>query len=247
MATTFDRNLFTQIGLDSASLTMLGSLVHDFGEPGQYRGALHLGREVLAVFYITVDKNSPVAQATIDLAALLPGNTTASTNKEECCCGSTTVPSPANGQFVVNPRGHTLFHVGSGAGGYYVHVRRIDAPTEDRGYDSRTMADGDLFSAMLLRPGTYSMTNSLTHAGGELRVLYPLLQDTPHRPGDPIRVECGEHSFEPPHVEVQAGQGILFEAKVPARLRIELIKPDDGPSRQNSAPKRSGWRKSSQS
>ena len=79
MNMTFDRNLFTQIGLDSGSLTMLGTVVHSFGEPGEYRGSVRRGKEGAAVFYISVDKNSPVAQVNIDLAALT--NPPAATSK----------------------------------------------------------------------------------------------------------------------------------------------------------------------
>ena len=40
MNMTFDRNLFTQIGLDSGSLTMLGAVIHSFRKPGEYRGSV---------------------------------------------------------------------------------------------------------------------------------------------------------------------------------------------------------------
>lgn len=60
---------------------------------------------------------------------------------------------------MADPRGHTLFHVSGGAGGYCVSVRRIDAEQTQRGYDSRTLAEGDIFSAIIIRPGTYSVTN----------------------------------------------------------------------------------------
>ena len=45
MNLTFDRNLFTQIGLDSASLTMLGTIVHSFPQPGEYRGVVRAANQ----------------------------------------------------------------------------------------------------------------------------------------------------------------------------------------------------------
>ncbi len=50
MKMTFDQNLFTQIGLDSGSLTMLGGVTHRFLEPGQYRGVVYRGKESLGNF-----------------------------------------------------------------------------------------------------------------------------------------------------------------------------------------------------
>ena len=54
MNMTFDRNLFTQIGLDSGSLTMLGSVIHQFAEAGEYRGTVRREAAGEAVFYISV-------------------------------------------------------------------------------------------------------------------------------------------------------------------------------------------------
>ena len=73
MNVTFDRNLFMQIGLDSGSLTMLGTIVHSFAQPGEYRGVVHEGAQVKAVFTISSDKSSANAQASIDLASLVSG------------------------------------------------------------------------------------------------------------------------------------------------------------------------------
>ena len=49
MKATIDPNLYTQIGLDSGSLTILGSIVHSLGDPGEYRVALHHGETVECV------------------------------------------------------------------------------------------------------------------------------------------------------------------------------------------------------
>lgn len=244
MRPTFDRNLFTQIGLDSASLTMLGSIVHSFCEPGEYRGALHHGPEVKAVFYITADKRSPVAQATIDLATLAGAVQHALPQKEDCGCAEGEGAAQACNRFVVNPRGYALFHVGSGGGGYYVSVRRIDADQTDRGYDSRVLAAGDVFSTIILRPGTYSVTNTRTKATGEIVVSYPKIGEKAYRPPDPMRISCGPHSFEPARISLQPGQGALFEAKVASHVVIHLLRPDDGPAKeQQGGGGRAGWKK----
>ena len=237
MDVTFDRHLFTQIGLDSGSLTMLGTLVHGFTEPGEYRCALHAGPEVKAVFIVHADPESPNASATVDLAALAGG--TAAPSGGDCGCESSSDGAAAIPRYVVNPRGHVVFRVGAGAGQFYVHARRPASSTEDKGYDSRAMVEGDSFAAILLRPGTYAMTNALSKAKGEIVVDYPPLKERNYRPAGPVRITCDARGFNPSTVRVGPGQGVIFESHVASRVVITLAKPDDGPKdRVRSRPPR---------
>ncbi len=222
MRLTFDRNLFTQVGLDSGSLTMLGAVVHSFAEPGEYRGSVRRGTESQAVFYISVDKNSPVAQVNIDLATLVEPPAPPSS-----CCREGT----AGLRFSVNPKGYAVFHVSGGAGGFDVHIRKADEDPKQKVFDSRELSEGDIFSAVLLRPGTYSLSNTLSKARAEASVAYPKIGKTPYRPPDPARILCTRDAFEPKRIELQPGQGLIFECKAPSRIKIDLIKPDDGPGR----------------
>lgn len=234
MNLTFERNLFTQIGLDSGALTMLGGVIHSFQEPGEYRGSVRKEGEGQAVFYVLVDKNSPVAQVNIDLAALTRPSDTSSKN-----CRLEDSPN----QFSVNPKGYAVFHVSEGAGGYNVHVRKAEENPETKIFDSRTLSDGDIFSATIIRPGTYSVVNMLTKAQGQLVVSYPEIGNTPYRPPGPIRVQVAQEHFEPQHIKLKPGQGLLFECNTPSRIRIELQRPDDGPDYPRQATPRR-WKKS---
>ncbi|HLH44509.1 MAG TPA: hypothetical protein VKV74_16070 [Bryobacteraceae bacterium] len=230
MPFTIDPNLYNQIGLDSGSLTMLGSIVHSLGAPGQYRVALHRGETVEGVCFITADNDSPAAQVTVDLAssatpAAGPGASPA--GGAGCGCGGQ--GGPAGKHLTVNPKGYVLFRVSGGSGGYYVHVRRIDADQSDKGYDSRVLGEGDLFTAILLRPGTYSISNTLTKATGQIVVPYPKIGTKPYVPPPPARVSCGAKSLEPARVEAQPGQAVIFEAKAASRIVVKLEKADDGP------------------
>jgi hypothetical protein len=225
--TTLDPHLYTQVGLDSSALTMLGTVVHQPKVPGRYRGVVHYGPEVRAVFFVNADPDSPAAQATIDLARLDPPPSAAPDG--ECCSDG----SRAATEFSVNPRGYLLFHVSAGAGGYYVHLRRIDAKEEDRGYDTRILRDGDIFTAMLLRPGVYSITNTQTRARTRAVVAYPVVGSEAYVPPPPIRLVCGKDAFEHTGtLELGVGQGLLFEAKSPSHLQIKLEQADDGPPRK---------------
>ncbi len=235
MNLTFDRNLFTQIGLDSGSLTMLGTIVHSFSQAGEYRCVVHEGEHVRAVFIVGSDNGSANAQVHIDLASLVPGRKPS--HPDGCpSCKEEPAPGHMPPRFVVNPRGYAVFHVSRGAGGYYVHARRTDAPQDDKGYDSRSMVEGDLFSAIVLRPGTYSIANSLSAAKGELVVTYPVRGETKYPPPAPSRVVSSARAFEPARLQVAPGQGVIFENRVPARIRIKLEKADDGPKKEQGRP-----------
>ena len=242
LKTTLDPNLYTQIGLDSGSLTMLGTVVHQLGEPGEYRGAVHQGPDVKAVFFITADPKSPVAQVTVDLAALDQSQSAPPSGEEDCGCSGSKGGATAK-TYTVNPRGYVLFHVSGGSGGYYVHLRRIDAPEKDKGYETRTLKSGDVFSAMILRPGTYSVSNPLTKAAAEVVVKYPPPPgEKPYVPGPPVRIESTANGFEPKgRIEVGAGQGMAFTARADSRIQIKLEKPDDGPPNPNRG--RTGFQK----
>ena len=239
LKTTLDPNLYTQIGLDSGSLTMLGTIVHQLGEPGEYRGALHLGADVKAVFFITADSNSPVAQVTVDLAGLEKQQAGGVPEAPEACCNA---GSKDGKQYAVNPRGYVLFHVSGGEGGYYVHLRRIDAAESDKGYDTRTLKDGDVFTAMILRPGTYSIVNALTKARTEAVVHYPKIGDKAYEVPAPLRIDCTAKGFDHQgRIDLGVGQGMIFRASATSRIEIRLEKPDDGPPRENRG--RTGFRK----
>lgn len=232
MTLPFDRNLFTQIGLDSGSLTILGSVIHSFGEPGEYRGSVH-SDEGQAIFYVSVDKNSPVAQVDIDLAALMKPS-----DKSDECCGS----GDSQNRFSVNPKGYAVFHVSGGAGGYYVQVRKAAENPEERIFDSRKLSDGDIFSGTIIRPGTYSVVDTRTKAQAEVVVSYPEIGKAPYRPPGPVRVQVTQEYFEPGRVELKPGQGLVFECKTESRIKIELERPDDGPDYPRQAATR-GWKK----
>src|SRR6516162_9592621 len=144
MKLTFDQNLFTQTGLDSGALNMLGALTHSLSEPGHYRGSVYRGSENIAAFYIVADKNSPVAQANIDLSTLDPSVIKAPSHHLDDqgprCCGDS--HSGTTTQFTVNPKGFLVFHVSAGAGGYAVMVRKAAEDPNTTIFNSRELSEG---------------------------------------------------------------------------------------------------------
>jgi hypothetical protein len=219
MATTFDQNFFTQIDRDSGALTMLGTVVHSFGEPGEYRATVS-GGDSGATFYISVDKSCAVGAVQIDLASL--ANPPADSASDGC---------KGDSRFVVHPKGYAVFHVSGGSGGYWVTARKADEDPDVKPYDTRELQEGDFFSAILLRPGTYSIKNTLSDAEARVTVSYPTTGPRPFQPPDPRLIDV-RAAFEPADIEVRPMQGLNFSVHMPARIVIELIEPDDGPGAQ---------------
>ncbi|MHB1935457.1 MAG: hypothetical protein ACYCOR_02595 [Acidobacteriaceae bacterium] len=244
MKLTFDRNLFTQIGLDSGSLSMLGGVTHRFLEAGQYRGVVYRGDEGLGHFYINVDKNSPVAQANIDLASFDSSLSVPATNAAGTSCSCEGEHAKSDTTFDLNPKGYAVFHVSAGAGGYAVRVSKAaEDPKQQNPFDSRELKGEDIFSAVILRPGTYSVSNTLGgKAKGKITVSYPKTGKTAYRPPSPAKVVCSDRGLEPGNVELQPGQAVLFHATAPSRIAVELMQADDGPGNR-AEHARAGWRK----
>lgn len=239
MITTFDRFIFTQVGLDSAALTMLGTIVHCPRVAGEYRGTVRAGGLPEATFYVSVDPQCAVAQVNVDLASLMAPAAGATKAAGDGCCGSD--DGGSSPRFTVHPKGYIVFHVGGGAGGFSVNLRRADEDVNHKAWDTRQLQAGDIFSAVVIRPGTYAMRNLVSGAEGELTVAYPVVGKTAFKPPPPLQVECGK-SFEPSAVHLLPSQGLNVHICEPAHLRIELLRADDGP-KERPPGARGGWKK----
>jgi hypothetical protein len=168
----------------------------------------------------------------IDLAALAGGSPT------KGCCGN---HDDTGHRFVVHPRGHLVFRVGGGPGGQHVNLRRNDEDPDRRAYDTRELQPGDRFSGMLLRPGTYLLRNEVSGAQARVRVAYPRPEERRYDPPPPFEARCGDR-IEPEEIRLEPLQGLNLEVTARARVRIELVDPDDGPQGPGQAG-RPGWRK----
>jgi hypothetical protein len=211
-----------RVGLDSGALTLLGAVAQRFEIPGEYRGTVRRGDAIERVFYLSVDQESPVAAADIDLAALAdPGD-----QRTDSCCRPDSEP-----RFTVNPRGYAVFRVSGGTGGYSVNLRRADPDEKTPVFNSARLDGGAVFSASVLRPGSYSVTNGLSRTRAELTVSYPPRAFSSYRPGEPIHVAVMEQGFNPARIAVGPAQGLVFDCKAPARIVIALEMADDGPGK----------------
>jgi len=217
-----------QTGLDSGALSMLGAVVRRFEEPGEYRGTVRRGDAIEKVFYLSVDKESSVAVADIDLAKLA-GSVPQEDTGKGCC------PDEGEARFSVNPRGYVLFRVSGGRGGYSVNVRRADPDEKTPVFNSTALDGGANFSARVLRPGTYAVTNARGKARASLTVGYPPKAFSGYRPPEALRVEVTERGFQPEKIQLMPAQGLIFDCRAPARIVITLERADDGPGKHGKA------------
>jgi hypothetical protein len=92
--------------------------------------------------------------------------------------------------------GMLLVHVGSGRGAYAVVVTAGEGDAQHVVFDSRRLEKGDIFTATVLRPGRYAVTNTLNGARAELEVRYPERRREPLRAAEPVQVRVGDR-FDP--------------------------------------------------
>lgn len=223
--------LFEQTGFDSGSLTLAGAIVHQFAEPGEYRGVSLRNDRRDAVFYLKVEDGSAVNQVNIDLAAL------AENPKEtSSCCGKGAAGGAKS--FTLGLKGRAVFHVSGGSGGYALHIGKSSPEPAPREFDSLELKGGDLFAATFVRPGTYSVKNLASKGAAksilEVDVAYPRAGETAYQPPQPVRIECSREGFHPAgKVKLQALQGCIFVCDAAARITAELLKPHDPPAEKH--------------
>jgi hypothetical protein len=216
--------LLEQTSFDSAAPRGAAAVVHQFAEPGEYIVRFVEGEDNLAHIRLTVDadppgKDSPPEGISIDLAKIQYSSKMGGSDGDE---------SP----FIVRPKGYVSF-TASGKGEPYAVVAEPKTETKrlpkGGGFDSRRLGRDDIFTVTLLRPGDYRVVNELGKYEGLITVAYPVIGDHPYRPPSPYQIDCNESGFQPSTTRLLPAQGIVFNIRATARIKIELTRPDDGP------------------
>lgn len=220
-----NRFIFSVQDFDSASLSMLASVIHKFSQIGEYHCAICRGTEVVGRFSIDVTQRDTgvdcclgqqQTQVNIDLKAL----EMSSTQHFE---------SQAVNRFQIVEGGYAVFHVSNGVGGYSVEVDKIGHETQAiKVFDSKELKEDDLYAATILRPGTYCITNQTTKAQAELAVAYPERGKIPKQP-QAIHIQCSKDAFMPNRIQINPTEPLVFHFQIPSRIKIELTKPEDRP------------------
>jgi len=215
--------------LDSARLGVLGTIVHPLPDKGRFEVTVLAGDSRIASVPLRIDPDDATTQVDIDLAALDPGRRIGSR-------------AASGGEAVVGPKGYLVVTVSEGAGEYRVVLTAPGSRDRKPAFDSRALQPGDLFVAMLLRPGSYELSGDGVRATGTLRVAYPGSGKERLADLEAARVRVTEKGFEPQATRVHAGQGTVFEvAARDVSVRVTLQEPDDGPDAGKPAPRRHHW------
>ncbi len=209
-----NRHILSQINVDSGLLTVLTSVAHRFSEAGEYFAILKRAGNDVGRFKIVVAEAANMQPSLkIDLQPLeLPPQK--HFESEKCNC------------YTLKTGGTALFYVSSGAGGYSLEIHKTNKDNAAKVFDSLELKAEDLYIATLLRPGSYLIRNTLNKTQAELKIVYPEIGKTP-RNAPPQSVECSECAITPAKICINPAQALIFCLKVPSRIRIELIKPED--------------------
>ena len=237
-----DLPVFTQTSFDSGALSGLGAVVHRLTQAGEHRVTVLQGEKPIQTFpmRVTAKPAQPPALGPHPLpAAAGPVELHVDLGRALAAPGQVAALRPED--MAVVEQGYAVFHAPPGSSGLAVQLNAPQAETGAPSFDSRKLQNGDIFAVTLLRPGRYSLTNSLHSAGappapggtgvqGEIRVSYPVIGDKPYSPPDPLQVQVGEGGFQPSSIQLQPMQGLIFHiGNTAARIQIELVEPDDGP------------------
>src|SRR5882757_905444 len=103
MKTLINHQLISQTVIDSGELAMLGAVIHNFPDPGDYHVAVLSDKLVVATHTLKVDEKSTALQVNIDLAP--PASATSDRTASGCDCkAEKTHGSGDSSCYTVNPR-----------------------------------------------------------------------------------------------------------------------------------------------
>jgi len=226
-----NRFLFSQTTIDSGSLTPHSTLVCKFTDPGEYQGIIMKGSGIVSRFKLNVLDERPSSRlsslSTInskETSQLTDVNKQVSDTSNQINIDLSNIMST----YTLKKGDYAVFYVSTGAGGYYIEIYRFEKGSQIKTFDSKELKDGVIFSAMVIRPGTYLITNTLNDAKAELVINYPELGKM-KKILIPINIESNTKEIVPNKINIDPSQGLIFRINTLSRIRIELTKPEDRP------------------
>lgn len=230
----FNLQALTQTSFDSGSLGGLGTVVHRIDQPGDHQVKVLQADRQIRIFSLRVvgapGKPADSRAAPVATPAATPGQVHIDLSRALGSFGQLSPEEP--GDLAVASAGYAVFHAPPGVSGFAAQLHAPGAGDKPPVFDSRKLQNGDLYAVSLFRPGRYSLSNTLGEAKGEVRVSYPVISDVPYTPPDPMQVQVTPKGFQPGSIQLQPAQGLVFNiGNTTARIQIELVEPDDGPSK----------------
>jgi hypothetical protein len=226
-----NRFLFSQTTIDSGSLTPHSTLVCKFTDPGEYQGIIMKGSGIVSRFKLNVLDERPSSRlsslSTInskETSQLTDVNKQVSDTSNQINIDLSNIMSI----YTLKKGDYAVFYVSTGAGGYSIEIYRFEKGSQIKTFDSKELKDGVIFSAMVIRPGTYLIKNTINDAKAELVINYPELGKM-KKILIPINIESNTKEIVPNKINIDPSQGLIFRINTLSRIRIELTKPEDRP------------------
>ena len=228
MKASMNRSFFEQVSFDSGQPGGLGVVVHSFEEQGEFSLKFIQNEQVVdRVRLVVAEKLEESvhlsARLHVGLATKPFDPTRVAIIFREGRCEEAGTPR----SFALAVGGHLVISTPQKTGYCAVLAEKHE---DGEIFDTRKLASGDLFAAALVRPGVYSLVNTIINVQGEIVVAYPVMGSKPYRPPGPVEVTCTADGFFPSLIELTPVQGIVFRFQVPSRIKITLVEPNDGPS-----------------
>lgn len=227
-----NRFLFSQTNIDSGSLTTHSTIVCRFPDPKEYQGIVMKGSGIVGRFKLKVieDKlsnNSPSISNKIDSKD--SQNIDENKQANVLTSNQTNIDlSTLTDLYTLKKGGYAVFFVSTGVGGYSIELYQTDKGSQTKTFDSKELRNDTIFSSMIIRPGTYLITNTVNNTKAELVVNYPELGKM-KKILTPFNIECNVKEIVPNKINVDPSQGLIFKINTLSRIKIELTKAEDRP------------------
>ena len=213
-----NRRALERTNADSGAFQALETYGHRFARAGRFRIDVRSDDMVVARHSLeVVDDRSASPQVRIDV-----GRSAGRRPKDDCCCAG------GSGRERLAAGGAALWWTSGIEQKVSIAGVRIEPGGERESFDSRELGEGDFFSRVFLRPGTYRVINHLGRAEGQITVTSLRRAGGPDRnPGvaqSAVRVLCVARGFDPEKIELERGQGVVWFVVEPARYRI-VVEP----------------------
>jgi hypothetical protein len=192
----------------SAGLTANCSIAHPMPQSGRYVVLVGKQERSVASVLLEVSESDGEKQATVDVFAMENTGRTQALNTPSQSC-------------TIRKGGYLLLCASQGQGSYYVTVS--DRTGQKQLWDSRKLADGDLYSLLPIVPGVYSVTNDISRSSATMEV--PFRHHAADRTAKrPVYVKCGPAGFAPAHWITQGVQPVVIACALTSSISIALQK-----------------------
>jgi hypothetical protein len=227
-----NRFLFSQTNIDSGSLTTHSTIVCRFPDTKEYQGIVIKGSSIVGRFKLKIVEDRPPNKSP-SLAKIDSEDSfqNIDNNKETNNVTTNQINidlSNLADSYTIKKGGYGVFYVSIGAGGYSIELYQTDKGSQTKTFDSKELKNDVVFSSMIIRPGTYSITNTVNNTKAELVVNYPELEKM-RKILTPLNIECNTKEIIPNKISINPSQGLIFKINTPSLIKIELTRAEDRP------------------